>query len=81
MEKHIPGLKRLYNRHLHRLRLSGADMDKATKELAIWSERYREAVTDEESYPYGGILNAYAMREALKQYIEELKGSQNNFRT
>ena len=71
MEKHIPGLKRLYNRHLRRLRLSGADMDKATKELAIWAERYHE-----ESYPYGGILNAYAMREALKQYIEELKGAE-----
>ena len=76
MEKHIPGLKRLYNRHLRRLRLSGADMDKATKELTIWSERYREAVTDEDSYPCGGILNAYAMREAIKQYIEELKGAE-----
>lgn len=43
----------------------------------IWSARYRERVVDGDSmFPgeetYGSILEAYARREALKQYLEEV---------
>ena len=80
MEKNIPGLKKLYNSHLARLRASNLTAETAKNELAIWSARYHEYVTDSEDGIYGSILDAYARREALKQYIEELKGGEHNDR-
>ena len=86
MEKNIPGLKKAYNAHLSRLRANRPSKDEATRDLMYWSAKYLEAVIDGDSFDldsglYGGILNAYSRREALKQYIEELKGNQNNVRT
>ena len=78
MEKNIPGLKKLYNSHLAHLRASNPPIETAKNELAIWSARYHEYVTDGEDGIYGSILEAYARREALKQYIEELKGGEPN---
>ena len=51
-------------------------MDKAISDLAFWSVRYRELVIGGDTMNpgegvYGNILEAYARREALKQYIEE----------
>ena len=60
--------------------------DEANRRLAYWSTKYLESVLEGDNLEfgvgvYGSILDAYARREALKQYIEELKGSQNNVRT
>ena len=86
MEKNVPGLKKLYHIHLSRLRISEISADEANRRLAYWSAKYIESVLEGDNLEfgvgvYGSILDAYARREALKQYIEELKGSQNNVRT
>lgn len=78
MEKNIPGLKKAYNAHFSRLRANRPSKDEATRDLMYWSAKYLEAVLDGVSFDpasglYGGILEAYARREALKQYIEEVK--------
>lgn len=81
MEKNIPGLRKKYHLHLARLRADKLSLSEATRLLAIWSARYCENVSDGDAeHGDGCILDAYAHREALKQYIEELKGSQNNVR-
>lgn len=82
MEKNIPGLDRLYYIHLSRLRVSRMSVDEAKQRLAYWSSKYLESVLDGDNLEfgvgvYGGILDAYARREALKQYIEE-KGSEHH---
>lgn len=79
MEKNIPGLDRLYYIHLSRLRVSRMSVDEAKQRLAYWSSKYLESVLDGDNLEfgvgvYGGILDAYARREALKQYIEEKGG-------
>ena len=79
MEKNIPGLDRLYYIHLSRLRVSRMSVDEAKQRLAYWSSKYFESVLDGDNLEfgvgvYGGILEAYARREALKQYIEEKGG-------
>ena len=85
MEKNIPGLRKQYKLPLARLRAGKPSLCEATHLLEIWSAKYREYVTEGDDYEsgviYGRILNAYALREALKQYIEELKGNQNHVRT
>ena len=83
MEKNIPGLKKMYGLHLAKLRKDKPSMDKAISDLAFWSVRYRELVTEGDTMNpgegvYGNILEAYARREALKQYIKEL---QNDIRS
>lgn len=82
MEKNIPGLKKQYNICLSKLRRDKPTADDAGKQLTYWSSRYIDAVTyndstdntEHERKVYGAILEAYARREALKQYIEEIKG-------
>lgn len=82
MEKNIPGLRKKYHLHLARLRADKLSLSEATRLLAIWSARYCECVSAGEAECGDGcILNAYSRREALKQYIEELKGNQNHVRT
>ena len=53
-------------------------MGKAISDLAFWSVRYRELVIGGYTMNpgegvYGNILEAYARREALKQYTKELQ--------
>lgn len=86
MEKNIPGLKKQFNIHLAKLHADKPSLDAAIAQLTYWSAKYRELVTESDNLDpgmgiYGAILDAYAHREALKQYIEELKGNQNNVRT
>ena len=83
MEKNIPGLKKMYGLHLAKLRADKPLMDKAISDLAFWSVRYRELVTEGDTMDptkgiYSNILDAYARREALKQYLKEL---QNDLRS
>ena len=83
MEKNVPGLKKMYNLHLTKLRKDKPHVDKVVSDLAFWSVRYRELVTEGDTMNpgegvYGNILDAYARREALKQYIKEL---QNDIRS
>lgn len=83
MEKNIPGLKRLYTYHLARIRANAPSIDEATRDLNFWSAKYHEYVVDHDSMDtdtgvYGCILEAYARREALKQYIEEKRGEHND---
>lgn len=78
MESRIPGLKAAYRSQLAKLREEKPPVENVRRDLAIWSERYRERVTEGDSmFPgegtYGSILEAYARREALKQYLEEVK--------
>lgn len=78
MEKNVPGLKKMYNLHLTKLRKDKPHVDKVISDLAFWSVRYRELVTEGDTMNpgdgvYGNILDAYARREALKQYIKELQ--------
>ena len=78
MEKNVPGLKKMYGLHLAKLRKDTPPMDRAISDLAFWSVRYRELVTEGDTMDpgdgvYGNILDAYARREALKQYIKELQ--------
>lgn len=79
MEKNIPGLKRLYNYHLARIRANAPSIDEAARELQLWSAKYHEYVVDgdnmdAETGAPGRILEAYAQREALKQYLTEKGG-------
>lgn len=78
MEKNIPGLKRQYNIHLAKLRADKPTLDAATGQLTYWSAKYRELVTESDNLDpgtgiYGAILDAYARREALRQYLEEVR--------
>ena len=76
MESNIPFLKATVRREFARLRTEKPSAENAERDLVIWSARYRERVVDGASmFPgegtYGAILEAYAMREALRKYIEE----------
>ena len=76
MENNVPGLKAAYRKNLARLRKEKLSIENVRRDLVIWSARYRERVVDGDTmYPgegtYGAILEAYAMREALRKYIEE----------
>lgn len=78
MESNIPFLKATVRRELARLRAEKPSVENAERDLVIWSARYRERVVDGDSmFPgegtYGSILEAYARREALKQYLEGVK--------
>lgn len=78
MESNIPFLKATVRRELARLRAEKPSVENAKRDLVIWSARYRERVVDGDSmFPgegtYGSILEAYARREALKQYLEEVR--------
>ena len=78
MESNIPFLKATVRRELARLGAEKPSVENAERDLVIWSARYRERVVDGDSmFPgegtYGSILEAYARREALKQYLEETK--------
>lgn len=77
MENNIPGLKSAYRKNLARLRKEKPPIETARRDLAFWSVRYRELVTEGDTMNpgegvYGNILDAYARREALKQYIKEI---------
>ena len=76
MENNIPGLKSAYRKNLARLRKEKPSIETARRDLAVWSAIYRDRVVDGDPVGssegvYGAILEAYAMREALRQYIEE----------
>lgn len=78
MESNIPFLKATVRRELARLRAEKPSVENAERDLVIWSARYRERVVDGDSmFPgegtYGSILEAYARREALKQYLKEVR--------
>lgn len=78
MEKNIPGLDKVYDVYLTCLRARKLTKPEAERSLMIWSALYNSRVARGDSmHPgngtYGGILEAYAKREALKQYIEEVK--------
>lgn len=77
MEKDIPGLKKTYRVCLAKIRKDKPTRAEADKLLNYWSGRYTQLVTSGDNFApgegvYTNILAAYAMREALKQYIEEL---------
>ena len=76
MENNIPGLKSAYRKNLARLRKEKPSIENARRDFAIWSAIYRDRVVDGNTMcpgegVYGAILEAYAMREALRKYIEE----------
>ena len=76
MENNIPGLKAAYRKNLARLRKEKPPIEDARRDLAVWSAIYRDRVVDSETvWPGegvdGAILEGYAMREALRKYIEE----------
>ena len=76
MESNIPGLKAAYRKNLARLRKEKPPIENARRDLAVWSAIYRDRGVDGDTMcpgegVYGAILEAYAMREALRQYIEE----------
>lgn len=78
MEKNIHGLDKVYDVYLTCLRARKLTKPEAERSLMIWSALYNSRVARGDSmHPgkgtYGGILEAYARREALKQYIEEVK--------
>ena len=78
MEKNIPGLDKVYDVYLACLRARKLTRPEAERALAVWSAKYdRRVARGDLMHPgkgtYGGILEAYAKREALKQYIEEVK--------
>lgn len=78
MEKNIPGLKRQYNICLTKLRMDKPSQNAANDQLTYWSAKYRQLVVSGDNFEpeigiYDSILNAYAHREALKQYIEEMR--------
>lgn len=76
MEKNVPGLKKMYRHCLAKIRKDKPTKAKADELCKFWSTRYVHLVTSGSNFEPGGvytnILSAYAMREALKQYIEEL---------
>ena len=76
MENNIPGLKAAYRKNLARLRKEKLPIETARRDLTVWSAIYRDRVVDGDPVGssegvYGAILEAYAMREALRKYIEE----------
>ena len=76
MENNIPGLKAAFRKDLARLRKEKVSIENARRDLAVWSAIYRDRVVDGDTMcpgegVYGAILEAYAMREALRKYIEE----------
>ena len=76
MENNIPGLKSAYRKNLARLRNEKLPIETARRDLAVWSAICRDRVGDGKTMcpgegVYGAILEAYAMREALRKYIEE----------
>ena len=76
MENNIPGLKAAFRKNLARLRKEKVSIENARRDLADWSAIYRDRVVDGDPVGsaegvYGAILEAYAMREALRKYIEE----------
>lgn len=76
MENNIPGLKAAFRKNLARLRKEKLPIETARRDLAIWSAIYCDRVVDGDTMcpgegVYGAILEAYAMREALRKYIEE----------
>ena len=76
MENNIPGLKAAFRKNLARLRKEKLPIEAARRDFAIWSAIYRDRVVDGDTMCpgegiYGAILEAYAMREALRKYIEE----------
>lgn len=78
MEKNIPGLKKAYRKHLAKLRTDQLTIGEANRLVRYWDSKYRQLVTSGDSFDagdgvYGAILDAYAKREALKQYIEEVE--------
>lgn len=78
MESNIPFLKTTVRREFARLRAEKPSVENAERDLAIWSARYRDRVIEGDAmFPgegtYGSILEAYARREALKQYLEEVR--------
>lgn len=78
MESNIPFLKATARRELARIRAEKPSRENAERDLVIWSARYRDRVIEGDSmFPgegtYGSILEAYARREALKQYLEEVR--------
>lgn len=78
MEKNIPGLDKVYDVYLTCLRARKLTRPEAERALAVWSAKYdRRVARGDTMHPgygtYGGILEAYAKREALKQYLEEVK--------
>ncbi len=82
MEKNIPGLDKVYDVYLTCLRARKLTRPEAERSLMIWSALYNSRVARGDTmHPgkgtYGGILEAYAKREALKQYIEEAKADGN----
>ena len=86
MEKNIPGLDREFKLQLAKIRADKPSLEAAKCELAVWSAKYAERVVEGDSmFPgegtYGSILEAYARREALKQYIEEVTANGNRNRS
>ncbi len=76
MENNIPGLKAAFRKNLARLRKEKVSIETARRDLAVWSAIYHDRVVSGDTMcpgegTYGAILEAYAMREALRQYIEE----------
>ena len=76
MENNVSGLKAAYRKNLARLRKEKLSIENVRRDLVIWSARYRDRVVDGDTMcpgegVYGAILEAYAMREALRKYIEE----------
>ena len=76
MESNIPGLKAAYRKNLARLRKEKPPIEDARRDFTVWSAIYLDRVVDGDTMcpgegVYGAILEAYAMREALRKYIEE----------
>ena len=76
MENNIPGLKAAYARDLARLRKEKPPIEDARRDFTVWLAIYLDRVVDGDTMcpgegVYGAILEAYAMREALRNYIEE----------
>ena len=76
MENNIPGLKAAYARNLARLQKEKPPIEDARCDRAVGRARYRDRVVDGDTMcpgegVYGAILEAYALREALRHYIEE----------
>ena len=76
MENNVPGLKAAYARDLARLRKEKPPIEDARRDFTVWSAIYLDRVVDGDTMcpgegTYGAILEAYAMREALRKYIEE----------
>lgn len=74
MERLNKSLLKELDYNLTRIRIAAPNKEKSEMLLKVWQQKYIETVTDgEEVHGCGSIMNAYIMREALKQYIEELE--------